>query len=256
MVDTVKLRSPIEPSDELRSTSLIIRTLKTTSQFDEALRQLNDSSIADHFHGSGSAFQLVSTSLPKSNSASCILQRSYPKILPTAKYSSSLDGDCILNSEGEDCEYEGYTRRSSVLTNTLYETSSLSAEERSRDEVNLSRLANFKSFISQNYSEMSMEPKKPIAAPRLKKLEPSNVLSQQLSQLRRMYDAAEESDDSAKADEEVNLYLGGLGTEKPAAEVVSGSWSRIKAKKTSKPSGEVLIFVPLLSHILYKVHPK
>lgn len=78
--------------------------------------------------------------------------------------------------------------------------------------------------------------RKPIAAPRIKKLGSSSVMSQ-LTQLRRMYEAADEpeSDTSTKADQEVCSYLGDRD-----GELFSGSWSKVKAKRNSAILSDVL----------------
>lgn len=88
---------------------------------------------------------------------------------------------------------------------------------------------------------------KPIAAPRIKKIGSSSVtagLSHQLSQLRRIYEAAElDSLENELVDNEVQLYLGGgggvgggvLGDEPKGADKanteLSGSWSRVRAQR-------------------------
>lgn len=84
---------------------------------------------------------------------------------------------------------------------------------------------------------------KPIAAPRIKKIGGSSAvdgLSHQLSQLRRIYEAAElDSLENELVDNEVQLYLG--SGDDPVKEVeprmdkvdteLSGSWSRVRAQR-------------------------
>lgn len=89
-------------------------------------------------------------------------------------------------------------------------------------------------------------PRTPLAPPRLKLLGNTQIpVSQQLTQLRRLYDAADQEEDSA--DEEVKRYFresnnsdSGGGTQcssSPEDTVLKGteyssSWSRLKAKRT------------------------
>ncbi|XP_049531735.1 mucin-19 isoform X2 [Anopheles darlingi] len=269
-----------EPANELKSTSLIMRTLRSATQFDEALKSLQaarrDSLEEDsgtmplyyyqqpqqHHHSSSlaspeatkarrhSAFQLISSgsnqSIAKSNSASSIYSE-YRQLPKVGKYASSLDGDSL-------------ERGTTMTTTQRYAGMPISSTRRTL--TNESRLSDLEAYVRQNIGQVRRSSTaddmvssvaigrstndKPIAAPRLKKLG-SSVLSQQLSQLRRLYDAAEQYDsddsDSAKADEEVKLYLGSLadgsssssvgigGYEEKLATEVSGSWSRIKARR-------------------------
>ncbi|XP_053661620.1 serine-rich adhesin for platelets [Anopheles marshallii] len=253
--------------DELKSTSLIMRTMRAATKLDEALKSLqalrrdslgengtsplyqrsNDvSSPKARRHsafcqlnggvaGSNSSGSTISnSSIAKSSSASSIYA-DYPKLRAT-KYASSLDGDSL---ERDASSGYGVSRYSSILPSTTAAKRILTSE---------SRLSDFEAYISKNTAVRRSSTAddvdrlfgKPIAAPRLKKLG-STVLSQQLSQLRRLYDAAElyDSDsDSAKADEEVKLYLGNLADTTSSstssfgqATELSGSWSRIKAKR-------------------------
>lgn len=91
-------------------------------------------------------------------------------------------------------------------------------------------------------------PRTPLAPPRLKLLGNTQIpVSQQLTQLRRLYDAADQEEDSA--DEEVKRYFresnnnnsdsgGGTQCSSSPEDVVlkgseySSSWSRMKAKRT------------------------
>uniref|UniRef100_A0A182MI99 Uncharacterized protein n=1 Tax=Anopheles culicifacies TaxID=139723 RepID=A0A182MI99_9DIPT len=254
--------------DELKSTSLIMRTMRAATKLDEALKSLQAlrrDSLGDQgtsplyqrsldvsspkarrhsafcqLNGGGgiavsnsSSSTISSHSIAKSSSASSIYT-DYPKLKAT-KYASSLDGDSLER----DSSVYGVSRYSSIMPSTT-----TSAK---RTLTNESRLSDFEAYISKNTAvrrsstadDVDRLCSKPIAAPRLKKLG-STVLSQQLSQLRRLYDAAElyDSDsDSAKADEEVKLYLGNLADTSSSASSfgqateLSGSWSRIKAKR-------------------------
>ncbi|EJY57475.1 AAEL003348-PC [Aedes aegypti] len=229
LIDMTKSSNASEQeSDQLKSTSLIMRTLRSANQFDEAMQKLEtarreslDSNGGDEHR---SAFQLISSTIAKSNSASSIFKDT-PK-LRVAKYAASLDGDL----DDDESRYQ------------------VPMPAARRSFTNESRLLDFEAYISKNsvrrsstdeFSSVSMVSNvtaKPVAAPRMKKLG-SNVLSHQLTQLKRLYDAAEQydSDDSAKADEEVKLYLGNLAggsvSEEKGGSELSGSWSRIKAKR-------------------------
>lgn len=210
----------------LKSTSLIMRTMRSANQFDEAMKSLEaarrDSLDSNAEDGRTSAFQLIASTVAKSSSTSSIYKE--PPKLKVAKYAASLDGD-----------FDDDKPRYPIL----------GAAPR-RSFTNESRLSDFEAYISKNsirrssadeFSSVSMVSSvtaKPVAAPRMKKLG-SSALSHQLTQLKRLYDAAEQydSDDSAKADEEVKLYLGNLagGSEERGGSELSGSWSRIKAKR-------------------------
>ncbi|XP_050089471.1 serine-rich adhesin for platelets isoform X1 [Anopheles aquasalis] len=273
-----------EPADELKSTSLIMRTLRSATQFDEALKSLQaarrDSLEEDggtmplHYYRQQSppeatkarrhsAFQLISSgssqSIAKSSSASSIYSEYRQPTKVVGKYASSLDGDSLERGAG-------LATTTTTTTSQRYAGMPISSTRRSL--TNESRLSDLEAYIRQNIGQVrrsstaddvvsssvaigrstTTADDKPIAAPRLKKLG-SSVLSQQLSQLRRLYDAAEQYDsddsDSAKADEEVKLYLGSLAdgsassssagvggwNEEKLATEVSGSWSRIKARR-------------------------
>lgn len=262
--------------DELKSTSLIMRTMRAATKLDEALKSLQafrrdslgesgtptglyqrggvdiaspkvrrHSAFCQLNGGAGvsqnssSSSTISSHSIAKSSSASSIYA-DYPKLRTSGKYASSLDGDSLER----DATVYGVSRYTSVLPSTATTAASR------RILTSESRLSDFEAYISKNTASVRrsstaddvdrLVSSKPIAAPRLKKLQGSTVLSQQLSQLRRLYDAAElyDSDsDSAKADEEVKLYLGNLADASSStssfgqATELSGSWSRIKAKR-------------------------
>ncbi|XP_055592201.1 serine-rich adhesin for platelets-like isoform X2 [Uranotaenia lowii] len=218
----------------LKSTSLIMRTMRSANQFDEAMKSLEatrresiDSNEASEERRS--AFHLISSSsIAKSSSASSIYNNKETPKLKVAKYAASLDGDV------DDYPPTRYRAPMPALR---------------RSFTNESRLSDFEAFITKNSSSSirrsstdefpsvgmvsSVSACKPVAAPRLKKLGGSSVLSHQLTQLKRLYDAAEQydSDESAKADEEVKLYLGNLTSEERITSELSGSWSRLKAKR-------------------------
>lgn len=186
--------------DELKSTSLIIKTMKSTSYFDDAMRQLEQESPLIRT----SSLRSHQDSLPKSSSTSSMFR----KKSEGTKYSSSLDGDRGVldggNSSKDDFEF---------LNGFL--------EDNRKFQMSIAE--------KENHSP-PRETHKPIAAPRYKKVFNSNMqLSQQLSQLKHLYDNANDSDDNAKADEEVKSYLSKNDEEKSTE--LSGSWSRVRVKK-------------------------
>lgn len=194
--------------DELKSTSLIIKTMKSTSYFDDAMRHLERESPFIR----SSSLRLANESLPKSSSTSSMMYRHKPNP-PAHRYSSSLDGDHgILDGGG--------------------------STEKSRDDdfdfLNgfLEENRKFQLSIAQRQKvKKEEEEQPPVAAPRLKKIiNSSQQLSQQLSQLKHLYENANDSDDdNAKADEEVKSFLSKSEEEKSTE--LSGSWSRVRVKK-------------------------
>lgn len=193
--------------DELKSTSLIIKTMKSQSYFDDAMRQLEQDSPLIRT----SSLRLNQDSLAKSSSTSMMFRKKPDGV----KYSSSLDGDRgILDGKDDDFGF---------LNGFLEEN------------------RKFQMAIAKKESP-PRESEKPVAAPRLKRvISAGDKLSQQLSQLKHLYDIANDSDDNAKADEEVKSYLSKNDEEKSSE--LSGSWSRVRVKKiasafqsTSDPS--------------------
>lgn len=182
--------------DELKSTSLIIKTMKSTSYFEDAMRSLEQDSPLIRT----SSLRLNQDCLPKSSSTSAVFR----KRPDGAKYSSSLDGDHGILDGGRD-EFE--------FLNGILEQNQ-----------------KFQESVAEKRSP-PREISKPVAAPRLKRIINSNMqLSQQLSQLKHLYDNANDSDDNSKADEEVKSYLDGMNDEERSTEL-SGSWSRVRVKK-------------------------
>lgn len=244
-----------------------MRTMRSANQFDEAMKNLTvpqqqidqpltSNTNNDHHHhhhqrtfnqirSSSSALKLISqmNAITKSNSANNLLMSkesgiSGMKLLMNQtnsgrKYSSSLDGDCILSStSNRDYDSDEYK----LMSNTTVVEQHHQHQQERRKSSTIERDHFYSIESSQNSStNLNDIDRKPVAAPRMKKIGPTNVLSQQLSQLRRLYEAAEqyESDDSAtKADEEVKHYLGNLATSEERTSELSGSWSRVKAKRT------------------------
>lgn len=178
----------------LKSTSLIMRTMRSASEFDEAMRRLSIASIE-----------------------SALVQPTI--VVPTP----------MLRSHSYQEEGSIPSRRPSTISTTSITSSDL--------------------FGSALYDSL---PRTPLAPPRLKLLGNTQIpVSQQLIQLRRLYDAAEQDQDQEdSADEEVKRYFrdnnsdsggGTQGSSSPEqqrpAELFQGSeysssWSRMKAKRT------------------------
>ncbi|KAM8714694.1 hypothetical protein ACLKA7_001105 [Drosophila subpalustris] len=168
----------------LKSTSLIMKTMRSASEFDEAMRRLSIASIE-----------------------SALIQPTI--VVPTP----------MLRSHSYQEESSRRTSTTSITSSDL--------------------------FGSALYDSL---PRTPLAPPRLKLLGNTHIpVSQQLTQLRRLYDAAEQEEDSA--DEEVKRYFrensnnnsdsgGGTQCSSSPEDVVlkgseySSSWSRLKAKRT------------------------
>ncbi|KAH8410177.1 hypothetical protein KR009_007860 [Drosophila setifemur] len=180
----------------LKSTSLIMRTMRSASEFDEAMRRLSIASIE-----------------------SALVQPTI--VVPTPMLRS--------HSYQEEGSYSS-NRRPSTISTTSITSSDL--------------------FGSALYDSL---PRTPLAPPRLKLLGNTQIpVSQQLTQLRRLYDAAElqqDQDGEDSADEEVKRYFrdnnsdsggGTQGSSSPEQQTMdpfkgseySSSWSRLKAKRT------------------------
>ncbi|XP_034128380.1 uncharacterized protein LOC117583861 isoform X6 [Drosophila guanche] len=183
----------------LKSTSLIMKTMRSANEFDEAMRRLSIASIE-----------------------SALIQPTI--VVPTP-----------------------------MLRSHSYQEETSSSRRTSTTSITSSDL-----FGSALYDSL---PRTPLAPPRLKLLGNTQIpVSQQLTQLRRLYDAAEQDAEEDSADEEVKRYFrdnnnsdSGGGTQAssspetvhhnhqplplPQADVFKGSeysssWSRLKAKRT------------------------
>lgn len=211
--------------DELKSTSLIIKTMKSTSYFDDAMRHLEQEKPLIRT----SSLRLNNESLPKSSSTSMMLrnnhQNHHQKSNGPVRYTSSLDGDCgILDGTGTDRRNDDFDFLNGFLEENRKFQMSIAQKEKEN------RFSHSSSSTSKAATTISTSPP-PVAAPRLKKImNPSQQLSQQLSQLKHLYDIANDSDDNAKADEEVKSFLSKNEEEKSISEL-SGSWSRMRVKK-------------------------
>lgn len=192
--------------DELKSTSLIIKTMKSTSYFDDAMKHFEQESPLIRT----SSLRLNNESLSKSNSTSMMLRN---KSNGPVRYTSSLDGDHGI-LDGPDKRDDDFDFLNGFL------------EENRKFQMSIAQ----KEKENHNFSVKSA-PAPPVAAPRLKKImNPSQQLSQQLSQLKHLYDIANDSDENAMADEEVKSFLSKNEEEKSISEL-SGSWSRVRVKK-------------------------
>ena len=255
------------PEHNLKSTSLIMRTLRSATQFDEAMKELEKDPLpqwtgrspvnrADPFTRSSQLMEsmnaITKSSSGSSSSTSCwLMARQSPS--PTRRYSSSVDGEASLREGSQIGTDRSRLRRFShenafldavplvqkqpQTTTNSYENQlkhvnhlNILLEETKRLSDQVDGQLTMKLTSSSNGSmEGSSLTKKPVAAPRMKKLGSSSVMSQ-LTQLRRMYEAADEpeSDTSTKADQEVCSFLGDRDNE-----LFSGSWSKVKAKRNS-----------------------
>lgn len=211
---TTKLVSPkttVKIENDLKSTSLIMQTIRLT-----------DRSPPEPEHGTSDI------DISTMNQSWDSQQRN---TLTTTKSQSSSPAMQLITQMNK-------IRRSSA-SNITTTSSSVSSSL----QISSNRIRKLSTSIDSD-NEFGIEEirQKPIPAPRMKKIGPTNIVSQQLSQLRRMYAAADiDSDDSAKADEEVKHYLGNLvpstasqSEEKMATCEKSKSWSRVKAKRTVK----------------------
>ncbi|CAH1710399.1 unnamed protein product [Chironomus riparius] len=198
--------------DELKSTSLIIKTMKSTSYFDDAMKHFEQESPLIRT----SSLRLNNESLSKSSSTSMMLRN---KSNAPVRYTSSLDGDHGI-LDGPDKRDDDFDFLNGFLEeNRKFQ---MSIEQKEKENHNFSQSSSTSSVKSTQA---------PVAAPRLKKImNPSQQLSQQLSQLKHLYDIANDSDENAMADEEVKSFLSKNEEEKSISEL-SGSWSRVRVKK-------------------------
>lgn len=207
---------PHEDSANLKSTSLIMRTIKSASQFDEAMKSLTISGDE----------QPPLKSLVNN-----------PSISKTSSSSSCY-------SDGSIVKLNSISTSSSSTSSSLIESTSIGQPS---DATKIR--TKFDSFNG-------VAP--PIAAPRIKKIGSSSTgLSHQLSQLRRIYEAADQNggacvsddnefgdddddDDATMADNEVKRYLAAAVSsseenasrgDMEATTEVSGSWSRVRARR-------------------------
>lgn len=192
------IQLPYTDSSNLKSTSLIMKTIKSANQFDEAMKNLSiveseQSPSQEHF-------------------------REYP--LASISSTSSLS-----------------TARSSSIQSklsTTLETIQHSNAAVNFDTINKSNLS--KNSISPTMLTMGDKSTTvPIAAPRIKKIGSTTGLNHQLSQLRRIYEAADQTtnlENYENEDNEVKLYFDSNRDEQDeGTSELSGSWSRVRARR-------------------------
>lgn len=127
---------------------------------------------------------------------------------------------------------------SSLNSSKSSSSSSILYEDYAKEDGLSSNINNFEKDPSpngmrnyRNSDEMS-DLRKPIAAPRIKKIGPSTGLSLQLSQLRRIYEAADQENGSKEID--IGESQSSAHRDQPPEEYtteLSGSWSRVKARR-------------------------
>lgn len=271
-VPTVQFDTKVEledhPEHNLKSTSLIMRTLRSATQFDEAMKELAISGAAKEpvqpWMRNGTAMtsndpisrssKLITkmNAITKSNSGSGSWWKVEKNPSPTRRYSSSVDGDMVLSDEFRFESRRRFSHENATISSSPSATTTTLNQATIADnnyESNLKHVNHLNVLLEETRRlsdkvdgqlsskltprDAEQVSKKPIAAPRMKKLGSSSVMSQ-LTQLRRMYDAADEpeSDTSTKADQEVSSYLGGGGDGRDV-DLFSGSWSKVKAKRNS-----------------------
>lgn len=172
-----------------------MKTIKSASQFDEAMKNL---SVCDR-----------SSLTPEKQSFKSDQEfglGSSFKLVSSLNSSKSSSASSIL------CE--DYAKEDSVASNIIgYEKDSSP-----------------KSIRNYRDSDEISDPRKPIAAPRIKKIGPSTGLSLQLSQLRRIYEAADQSVENGKEIDIADNYSNRDQPDECTTEL-SGSWSRVKARR-------------------------
>lgn len=195
--------------------------MKSTSYFDDAMKHLERESPFIR----SSSLRLTNESLPKSSSTNSMFYRNKPNP-PVHRYSSSLDGDHgILDGKNAAAENKSRDDDFDFLNGFLEENRKFQLSIAQRHQT----VEEEEGKVEEEEEKHQQQP--PIAAPRLKKImNSSQQLSQQLSQLKHLYDNENDSDeDNAKADEEVKSFLSKTEDEKSTE--LSGSWSRVRVKK-------------------------
>ncbi|XP_055385700.1 probable serine/threonine-protein kinase DDB_G0282963 isoform X2 [Condylostylus longicornis] len=266
---------------DLKSTSLIMRTIRPIPQYE---RQNSEPTKIIHLNASfqpqqqqqqqsshltnltanvvasgyTTATKLISnmTAITKSNSANNILSNSSTSsfaLTDTAssyfrkKYSSSLDGETVLN---EDHIYRG----GKVLKSSSFESAMVNKNS-PLTTINLIENASKRfSTIDNRLTVDSTEDeiKKPVAIPRKSSTRPRSMGSfpsnhnSHLGRISEMIHNSDlESDDSVQAaDEEVKRYLSNelldqLDENENSNEVVANSWNRLKAEKSTIKSEKI-----------------
>lgn len=178
-----------------------MKTIKSANQFDEAMKNLT---VSDRR-------SLTPDKQLQKNDNEFGLGSSF-KLVSSLNSSKSSSSSSIL--------YEDYaTTKEDVvgLNMTNYEKNSSPTSVRNY----------------RNPDEAS-DVRKPIAAPRIKKIGPTSGLSLQLSQLRRIYEAADQSSvENIKKDMDSRDTQSSVNKDQPDEYTteLSGSWSRVKARR-------------------------
>lgn len=174
-----------------------MKTIKSATQFDEAMKNL---SACDR------------TSLTPDRQPGKIDQEfglgSSFKLVSSLNSSKSSSSSSIL--------YEDYSKEENAGSNV----------------VSVDNDSDANSTINHRNLEETLDVRKPIAAPRIKKIGPSSELSLQLSQLRRIYEAADQCVENGKDVDMGESHYNGIKNQPDEYTTeISGSWSRIKARR-------------------------
>lgn len=178
-----------------------MKTIKSANQFDEAMKNL---SVCDRS-------SLTPEKQPLKNGHEYGLNGlgSSFKLVSSLNSSKSSSSSSIL--------YEDYAKEDSIGSNTAHFEKD-SSPKSMRNYRNLDEISDLR---------------KPIAAPRIKKIGPSTGLSLQLSQLRRIYEAADQSVEMGGRELDVGENHSSINRDQPDEYTteLSGSWSRVKARR-------------------------
>lgn len=175
-----------------------MKTIKSANQFDEAMKNL---SVCDRS-------SLTPEKQHSKTDHEFGLGSSF-KLVSSLNSSKSSSSSSIL--------YEDYTKDDGLALNIVnYEKES--SPKNIRNYRNLDEISDLR---------------KPIAAPRIKKIGPSTGLSLQLSQLRRIYEAADQTVENGSREIDGGDGHTNSNREQPDEYTteLSGSWSRMKAKR-------------------------
>lgn len=177
-----------------------MKTIKSANQFDEAMKNL---SVCDDRSSLTPEKQFAKSDQEFGLGSSF-------KLVSSLNSSKSSSSSSIL--------FEDYAMEDGVGSNKV----------QSEKESSPQSMRNYR-----NLDEIS-DLRKPIAAPRIKKIGPSTGLSLQLSQLRRIYEAADQSVENGKeidmADHHSTVNVNRDQPDEYTTEL-SGSWSRLKARR-------------------------
>lgn len=220
---------PQEDSSKLKSTSLIMKTIKSANQFDEAMKNLT-----------------IFESTSRSSVDNCRAESNLSNRLsqsPIQESVSKNSSTSSMYSEGSIIKLNSVSNSSTSSSLSSMNTNSTSTQLIPSKMV-IELTDRFDDLMHLNGAGKPVAA--PIAAPRIKKIGSSTTgLSHQLSQLRRIYEAADQefsiNDDDAVMDNEVKQFLANDTTngefiEQPTHDLeatteLSGSWSRVRARR-------------------------